>query len=98
MNEARQLYLGSYFHVNKLDSSLEKCKMYYHSWKYWHMDMPHAKNNAVSVVYSMYIEVTEGKLDPDWKVEKPRSYYKFRDKLSKQMLEYNPIDLLYPGN
>ena len=59
--------------VDNLDSSLEKCKMYYRSWKYWHMAMLHTQKIAISVAYSLYIEVTEGNLDPDWKVESPLS-------------------------
>ena len=98
MNEARQLYLKSYFRVDSLDSSLEKCKMYYRSWKYWHMAMLHAKKIAITVAYSLYIEATEGNLDPAWKVESPLTFFDFRDKISKQMLEYNPEDLLYPGD
>ena len=53
---------------------------------------------AITVPYSLYIEVTAGNLDPEWKVESPLSFYKFRDKISKQMLSYNPQDLLYPGD
>ena len=98
MNEGRQLYLKSYYRVDNLDASLEKSKMYYRSWKYWHMAMLHAKKIAVSVAYSMYIEVAEGNLDQDWKVDSPLSFWDFRDRLSKQMLEYNPINLLYPGD
>ena len=98
MNEARQLYLKSYYRVDNLDSCLQKCKMYYRSWKYWHMAMLHAKKIAVAVAYSIYIEVTEGNLDPSWKVEKPISFWDFRDKLSQQMLEYDPAQLLYPGD
>ena len=45
----------------------------------------------------MYIEVTEGQLDPEWKVKSPLSFWDFRDKFSKQMLEYDPRDQLYPG-
>ena len=62
------------------------------------MAMLHAKKIAISVAYSIYIEVTEGNLDPTWKVEKPISFWDFRDKLSQQMLEYYPAQLLYPGD
>ena len=98
INEGRQLYLKSYYCVDNLDASLEKSKMYYYSWKHWHMAMLHDKKIAISVAYSMYIEVAEGNLDPAWKVDSPLSFWDFRDKLSKQMLEYNPINLLYPGD
>ena len=69
MNEGRQLYLASYFRVYNLDAALQKCKMYYRSWKYWHMAMLHAKNIAIATSYAMYMEACEGNLDPDWKVE-----------------------------
>ena len=98
MNHARQLYLKSYFRVDTLDSSLERCKMHYRTWKYWHMAMLHAKKIAITVAYSMYKEVCEGRLDERWKVNKPLTFHAFRDKLSMQMLEYDPKDLLYPGD
>ena len=98
MNEARQLYLKSYFRVDNLDAALQKCNMYYRSWKYWHMAMLHAKKIAIATSYAMYKEACEGNLNPDWKIENPVSFWEWRDKLSKQMLQYDPADQLYPGD
>ena len=58
-----------------------------------------SRKKTISVAYSLYIKVTEGNLDPNWKVESSLSFFDFRDKLSRQMLEYKPEDLLYyPGD
>jgi hypothetical protein len=46
----------------------------------------------------MYLECCEGKLNAEWKIEKPMSFWRFREKLSEQMLAYNPINRLYPGD
>ena len=59
------------------------------------MAMIQAKN-PITVAYSNFREVYEGNLDPIWNVGKLLTFYTFRDKLSIQMQEYNPRDLLYP--
>ena len=46
----------------------------------------------------MYLEVTEGKLDIDWKIVYPVDFWTFRDVFSIQMLEYNPKNCRYPGD
>ena len=58
--------------------------------------MLHAKKIAIATSYAMYKEACEGNLDPDWKIENPVSFWEWRDKLSKQMLQYDPADQLYP--
>ena len=69
------------------------------SWKYWHSPMIHAKALAVVVAYDMYLECAEGKMRAgEWKVQKPVDFHQFREKLGKQMLEYDPKDRKYPGD
>jgi hypothetical protein len=41
--------------------------------------MLHGKALGVLTAWDMYCEVTEGKLDPDWKIKDPMDYYTFRD-------------------
>ena len=53
------------------------------------MAMRCTKKIAIAISYTMYMEACDGNLDPDWKVEKPVSFWDERDKLSKQMLEYD---------
>jgi len=53
---------------------------------------------AVSVAYDIYCEVGEGKINPDWKVDKPISRWEFQRKLSMQALTYSPKKLKYPGD
>jgi hypothetical protein len=46
----------------------------------------------------MYKECAEGNLNPEWKIDKPVSYHKFHDILSRQMLQWNPVHQMYPGD
>jgi hypothetical protein len=98
MNDARQMYLQSYFRIDTIDHLISNCNMFYRSWKYWHSPMIHGKALAVVVAYDMYLECTEGDLDPVWKVEKPMDFWSFREKLSEQMLQYKPTRRKYPGD
>ena len=51
---------------------------------------------AIVVAYSIYLEMSEDKLNPDWKVVYPVDFWTFRD---LQMLEeYNQIKRKYPGD
>lgn len=68
------------------------------SWKYWHAGMNHGKKTVALVSYDMYLECAEGILHPLWKVEKPVSFHRFREKLGLQQLTYSPSDLKYPGD
>jgi hypothetical protein len=40
----------------------------------------------------MCLECCEGKLNAEWKIEKPLNFWQFREKLSEQMLEYKPAN------
>jgi hypothetical protein len=45
----------------------------------------HGKGLAVVVAYDMNLECCEGKLNPEWKIEKPLDFWHdFREKLSEQ--------------
>ena len=37
-------------------------------------------------------------MDPDWKVEKPIGFHRFREKLGIQKLTYSPVNGNYPGD
>jgi hypothetical protein len=60
--------------------------------------MIHGKTLALVVAYDMYLECTEGDLEPSWKVEKPMDFWSFWEKLSEQMLQYKPTHHKYPGD
>jgi hypothetical protein len=60
--------------------------------------MNHAKAMGLAVAYDSYKECTEGNLDPAWKIAKPVSFHKFHDSLSQQMLQWDPVHQLYPGD
>jgi hypothetical protein len=98
MNHARTLYLGSYFRIDCIDHLIQNAQMFYRSWKYWHSPVLHGKALAVVVAYDMYIECCEGKLNADWKIQNPMTFWHFREKLSEQMLNYNPAKRNYPGD
>ena len=72
----------------------------YITWKYWHAPYLHAQSLGVIAAYDMYIECCEGNLDASWAIDvKNRmTFAQFRTKLSEQMLCYNPVDNLYPGD
>ena len=52
--------------------------------------MLHATVLAIVIAYGMYLEVAEGKLDGDLKIESPVDFWTFQDVLSVQMFEYDP--------
>jgi hypothetical protein len=60
--------------------------------------MLHGKAMAIVVAYDIYKELAEGSLDPHWKVDKPVSFFVFRETLGQQMLQYNPKDVKYLGD
>jgi len=60
--------------------------------------MLHITSLAIVVAYDIYLEVCEGKLDEEWKVNHPADFWTFRDILSIQMLEYDPKRRKYLGD
>ena len=53
---------------------------------------------AIVIAYDIYLEVTEGQLDVDWKLVYPVDFWTFCDVLSIQMLEYDPKNRKYLGD
>ena len=98
MNESRQLYLATYGVVDTIDQMIDNCNMNYRSWKYWHAAMNHGKRLAVVVAYDIYLELASGNVTSEWKVDKPVSFHRFREKLALQMLSYTPTTMKYPGD
>ena len=97
MNEGRDLYLRTHGVIDRMDHLIKNCCMKYRTWKCWHKAMIHAKAMAVVIAYDMYLECCVGALNADWK-QKPVCFYRFRERLAKQMLTYNPTDRLYAGD
>ena len=98
MNHARRTYLSTYNGIDVLDHMIKNANLGFVSWKYWHAPMNHALSMAIVVAYDIYLEVCEGKLDEEWKVETPISFRKFRETFAKQALSYSPAELKYPGD
>ena len=73
-------------------------RLFYRSWKYWHSPMLHGKALAVVVAYDMYLEVAEGNLRGEWKLDEPMSFWRFHEKLAEGMLKYKPSARKYPGD
>ena len=63
MNQERRTYLSRYFRIYVLDHLIKNTNLAYFSWKYWYGAMIHAKRMAIVVVYDIYLEVCEGKID-----------------------------------
>ena len=98
MNQARDLYLNSYYRIDTIDHLIKNTDMFYRSWKYWHSPMIHGKSLAVVVAYDMYLECCEGNLKPGWKIDAPVTFWRFREKLPEQMLQYDARERRYPGD
>jgi hypothetical protein len=60
--------------------------------------MIHGKSLAVVVAYDMYLECCEGNLKPEWKIDAPATFWRFHEKLSEQMLQYDARERRYWGD
>ena len=100
MNEAREMYLKSYFKIDLVDHLIKNTKIFYRTWKYWHSAMLHAKALAIVTAFDIYKECSEGNLSRDWKMEVDTmlDFWQFCEKLSLKMLEYDPVNRVYPGD
>jgi hypothetical protein len=99
-NQARALYLSTYYAVDNVDHMIKNCQMRFISWKYWHQPMCHGHAMVVTAAYDIYRFCCDGLADPEWAVpENERmSFRDFRMTLSKQMLAYDPSMGLLPGD
>ncbi len=70
MNDARRLYLSTYFTIDVADHLLENAKLYYRTWKYWHAPMNHAFALSIVIAYGIYQECCEGKIEEEWVIDK----------------------------
>ena len=55
---------------------------------------------SLVVAYGVYLECCEGVIEPEWKVKDKdtMSFFEFRERLAKQMLEYAPNNEHLPGD
>ena len=97
-NNARHLYLKSYSRIDSMDHLIKNCNIKYRTWKYWHAAANHAKSLAVVTSYDIYLELCEGIVNTEWKNENPVDFYTFRDRLSVQLCQYDPVKQQYPGD
>ena len=98
MNHSRRIYLATHFWIDVLDGRIKKNHILYRFWKYWHSPINHFLVITIASAYYIYLECCEGLLCADWKVENPVKYQTFREILSSQMLSYNPVQNIYPGD
>eukprot|EP00957_Ditylum_brightwellii_P031175 2362458-Ditylum_brightwellii.AAC.1 len=64
MNDARQLYLNTYYVIHRIDHYLKNCHMGYRCHKYWYSPKIHGKALVVVIAYVIYLEVAEGDVLP----------------------------------
>jgi len=95
---ARLVYLNSYSRIDSIDHMIKNCKIFYVSWKYWHLPKNHALSLAIVTAYDIYLEVCEGAINPAFTNKQPVSFFTFREILSKQMTNYDACNQLYPGD
>ena len=62
------------------------------------MPMLHGKAMAVAVAYYMYLEVAEGNLRGEWKLNEPMDFWRFRKNLTNRILKSKPSVRNYPGD
>lgn len=100
MNDARRLYLSTYFRIDVVDHLLKNAAIFYRTWKYWHVPKNHAIALVIVLAFGIYEECCEGKIEPLWEIDaKIRlTYFQFREILSTQMLVYSPKRMNYPGD
>ena len=80
MNSTRKLCLQSYYRINCMDHMIKNSRLFYRSWKYWHSPMLHEKAMKVVVAYAMYLEVAEGKININCKLDEPMDFWRFQEK------------------
>ena len=99
MLQPRATYLNMYGQIDTVDL-MAKGVVNFTSWKFWHSPMNHCKSLIAVSVYDMYLEIVEGGLDPDWKLDSDKiaSFRNFRLRLSEQMCKYRPQNRSYPGD
>ena len=78
MNSERNLYLQRYYRIDCMDHMIKYAQLFDRLWKYWHSPMLRGKAMAVVVAYEMYLEVAEGKINNDWKLDEPMDFWRFR--------------------
>ena len=100
MNDARRLYLSTYFRIDVVDHLLKNAAIFYRIWKYWHAPKNHALAMILVLAHDLYLECAEGKIKSEWFIEKKKrlSFFHFRHLLAKQMLTYDPKLLCYAGD
>ena len=97
MNEAHQIYLGTYSRIDSIDHFIKNCRMKYRCWKYWNSPMINAMSRELIVAYGMYLKVAEGYLDQKRKDDTIVEFRTFCGILSNQMIKYNPTHCKYAG-
>jgi len=90
INVLSECQLSNYFRIYIMDHLIKNTNLAYRSWKYWYGAMLHAKGMSIVVLYDMYLEVCEDKMDATGTNAYLVSYYTFRELLSSQMLQYDP--------
>lgn len=100
MNDARRLYLSTYFRIDVVDHLLKNAAIFYRTWKYWHAPKNHALAMIIVLAYDIYLECAEGQINCEWKVQEKKrlSFFRFRQYLSEQMLTYSPTSMKYYGD
>jgi hypothetical protein len=100
MNDARMLYLKSYFRIDCMNHMIKRMQGY------------STVRGSIGILQccmgkclgwllhmaDMYLEVAKGNLMPKWKLEEPLDFWQFWEQLAKQMLAYKPSNHSYPGD
>ena len=77
MNEARGLYLSTYFHIDIADHLLKNANAFYWIWKHCHAPKNHGIAIAIVLAYEMCLECAEGKIRKEWHVSEKKESLSF---------------------
>eukprot|EP00957_Ditylum_brightwellii_P118351 9026364-Ditylum_brightwellii.AAC.1 len=98
MNDARQLYLNTYYVIDRINHYIKNCHMRYCCCKYWHSPKICGKALAVVIAYDIYLDVAKGDVVSVCKLKKCMTFWEIRERLSEQMWGYRPLNKLYMGD
>ena len=79
INKARQIYFGTYSHINSIDNLIKNFRIKYRCWKYWHSPITHIMSLSVVAAYEIYLDMEEVDLYQTWKDNNIVEFWKFHN-------------------
>lgn len=93
MNHVQRIYLTSFNGIDVLDYLIKNARLFYQTWKYWHVPKNHGLATAIAVANDIYKECCEGALCESGKFG-PVDSCKFQKILWTPWLSYSPTKII----